>query len=154
MKKLAALVLLVFAAACAKSSTSSNSPAPSAAAATTAPAASASAAPSSTTVKVVDNSSKGKILADSTGRTLYVFDKDKTGSIACKDPCTSTWPPLKFTGTGTPTGTSGLATVSRPEGGKQVTYKDRPLYTYSGDSAAGDTNGDGIGGFWHVVKVS
>jgi predicted lipoprotein with Yx(FWY)xxD motif len=48
---------------------------------------------------------------------------------------------------------SGLGTRHRPEGSTQVTYKNRPLYRYSGDTKAGDTNGDGVGGIWHVAKV-
>jgi hypothetical protein len=41
-------------------------------------------------------------------------------------------------------------------GGQQVTENRAPLYRFSGDQAAGATNGDGInsfGGTWHVVKV-
>lgn len=39
----------------------------------------------------------------------------------------------------------------------QVTYNGFPLYTFAGDSAAGDTNGEGIpqgSGTWHLVQVS
>jgi len=27
-----------------------------------------------------------------------------------------------------------------------------PLYFWIGDSATGDTNGDGVGGVWHIAK--
>ena len=35
----------------------------------------------------------------------------------------------------------------------QVTLDGHPLYHFSGDAAAGDTNGNGIGGIWHVVPA-
>jgi hypothetical protein len=34
----------------------------------------------------------------------------------------------------------------------QVTIDGHPLYTFSGDTAAGDTNGEGIGGVWFVAS--
>jgi hypothetical protein len=39
---------------------------------------------------------------------------------------------------------SGLATETRPGGQVQVTYKGSPLYTFSGDTAPGQSNGVGI----------
>ena len=141
--------VLLVAGACSKSSTPSTSP--SEAPATSAPATSAAAA--STTVKESNNATMGKILTNADGRTLYEFDLDSAGKSACNTGCSDTWPPLTFTGTGTPTGTSGLGTIMREDGKKQVTYNGKPLYIYSGDTKAGDTSGDGIGGKWHVAKV-
>ena len=96
----------------------------------------------------------GQILVDGSGRTLYHFTKDTGTSIACVDKCATTWPPLLAPASGLPTtGPAGgaLATVARPDGGTQVTYNGATLYTYSGDTKAGDTNGQGIGGVWFVV---
>jgi predicted lipoprotein with Yx(FWY)xxD motif len=53
------------------------------------------------------------------------------------------------------TGTVG--TIARPEGTTQVTYNGHPLYLFTGDSAAGQTNGQGVvafGGTWTVVQVA
>ena len=37
-------------------------------------------------------------------------------------------------------------------GGKfQITVDGMPIYSYSGDSSSGDTNGQGIGGIWWVA---
>jgi predicted lipoprotein with Yx(FWY)xxD motif len=141
-----ALLLVAATGACAKSSTT-----------TTAPSASASAAASAAAtgeVKTATNATMGKILTDASGKTLYVFDKDTATTIACVDPCTGTWPPLTTSGPMASPEMSGLGTRQRPDGTTQVAYKNRPLYRYSGDTKAGDTNGDGVGGIWHVAKVS
>ena len=93
----------------------------------------------------------GKILVDGNGRTLYLHDSDTPTQVTCTGGCATIWPPLLATGT-TPTVGPGLditklATVAGPNG-TQVTYHGHPLYTYANDKAAGDTTGQGIGGFW------
>ncbi len=146
-KFLLVLLAVVAAAGCSKSSTTTASPAESA-------APSASAMATTGAVHTATDAKPGKILVDASGRTLYVFDKDTSGTIACTDPCTGTWPPLTVTGAQPSPSMAGLGTVKRPEGTTQVTYKSRPLYRYSGDTKAGDTNGDGVGGIWHAAKVN
>jgi predicted lipoprotein with Yx(FWY)xxD motif len=151
MRKLLMVVpILLVVAACSSNSSSSSSPAPTATTANAKP----TPAMATTTVQVVNNPTKGKILADASGRTLYKFDNDTTGKSNCEATCATTWPPLKFTGTGTPSGTTGLSTITRTDGSKQVAFDGAPLYTSSGDTAAGQTNGDGFAGKWHVVKAS
>ena len=67
-----------------------------------------------------------------------------------------TWPPL----TGAvqaPVGVSlpgPLGMITRTDGTKQVTIKGYPIYIYSGDHSPGQVNGNGMGGAWHVVKIS
>jgi predicted lipoprotein with Yx(FWY)xxD motif len=106
------------------------------------------------TVAVADGD-LGKMLVDADGRTLYLFLADTGSTSTCAGDCASTWPAL--TVTGKPTAADGvdaamLGTSKRPDGGEQVTFDGHPLYTFSGDSAAGDTNGEGIGGVWYVVS--
>jgi hypothetical protein len=58
---------------------------------------------------------------------------------------------------GTGATASDLGTISRSDGTKQVTYAGHPLYYFVGDSAAGQTNGEGNNGFgapWYVVAPS
>ena len=110
------------------------------------------------TVGVADDGSLGKILVDSQGRTLYLFQKDSGTKSACSGACASAWPPLRASGK--PTAGSGakaslLGTTPRSDGKPQVTYNGHPLYGYQGDSKAGDTNGQGINGFgapWYVLS--
>jgi predicted lipoprotein with Yx(FWY)xxD motif len=98
----------------------------------------------------------GAVLVDTAGKTLYHFDHESNGKIACASGCTSTWPPYIVTGQPSAgSGVSGtLGVITRPDGGKQLTYNGMPMYRYAGDQKAGDTNGDGIGGVWHATRLS
>ncbi len=97
--------------------------------------------------------SLGTVLVGPGGRTLYVFLADSGGTSACNGQCTSNWPPLTGAlpalGAGLAAGDFG--SISRGDGTKQVTFHGRPLYNFAGDQAAGQTNGQGIGGKWYVV---
>ena len=100
----------------------------------------------------------GTILVDSTGRTLYLFEKDKGDKSSCSGACASAWPPLTTTSKPKPaTGISAalLGTSARPDGTKEVTYNGHPLYTYAGDAAPGDTTGEGLkqfGAEWYALS--
>jgi predicted lipoprotein with Yx(FWY)xxD motif len=152
------LVVLVLAvpvlAACGDDDSASSTTSAPPAATTTTTEAPASAGP----VTTATNATLGTILVDDTGRTLYVFDADQNGTSACGPGCTTTWPPLLLAaGASLPTSgplSADLKTVTRSDGGAQIAYQNRPLYRFSGDTKAGDTNGDGVGNVWHVVKVS
>ncbi|MET9479694.1 hypothetical protein [Streptomyces sp. NPDC006638] len=132
----------------------------SAAAATSAPrAAEVAASPSASSPAEVTSSKGplGTILFDHKGRTLYVFDKDKTSKSTCEGACATAWPP--FTVTSKPTAGTGvksslLSTSTRSDGKKQVTYHGHPLYRFSGDPQPGNTNGQGVNAFgakWYVM---
>lgn len=63
-----------------------------------------------------------------------------------------------MTGGGKPAAAAGLpgklGTITRPDGGVQVTDNGLPLYTYSGDHKPGQANGQGIQGVWFAVTAS
>jgi predicted lipoprotein with Yx(FWY)xxD motif len=104
------------------------------------------------------NSSLGTILDDSRGFTVYLFKKDSPSKSACTGACASAWPPLRATGkplASPALNASLVSTVPRADGKAQVAYNGHPLYTYSGDSAAGDANGQGVTAFgagWFAVS--
>jgi len=100
--------------------------------------------------KVMD-SSAGKVWADSAGKTLYTFDKDGAGKTNCYDVCAKNWPPFEADAAAAAEGEWTL--VDRKDGARMWAYEGHPLYTYIGDKAAGDVNGDGKGGVWHVARV-
>jgi predicted lipoprotein with Yx(FWY)xxD motif len=102
----------------------------------------------------------GRVLVDARGRTLYLFAKDKGGRSACYGACATYWPPLASTAK--PQAASGvrassLALTKRTDGKRQVTYAGHPLYTFSLDTRAGQTSGQGLtdfGGSWNAVAAS
>ncbi len=109
--------------------------------------------PTGTVVSSTKNAKYGDILVDGQGRTLYEFTPDNgASSPQCGGGCAQTWPPLKASGTPHAEGSAKQSLLGTEAG--QVTYNGHPLYRYSGDSAAGQTNGQGIGGIWYVMGVN
>ena len=102
--------------------------------------------------------SLGRIIVDSHGRTLYLFEKDRNGKSACFGNCTVFWPPLITRGKPHVTGgarASLIGTTKRADGRLQVTYDDHPLYTFVKDKKAGQTNGEGVNAFganWFAIS--
>ena len=97
------------------------------------------------------NTKYGTILVTSSGLALYLDKGDKPPHFACTGGCLSAWPPLKATGTLKAQGAakaSNLSSVKGP-GGKMVTYKGHPLYTFASDSK-GKITGEGVNGFYVV----
>lgn len=112
-------------------------------------------------VRVMDTPALGLVLAAPDGHTLYRFSAETAGgvgTIACEGPCTATWHPLRVPsgdlspvpGPGVP---GSLGEVVRPDGTAQVTWDGSPLYTYAGDTAAGQTSGQGIDHQWSAIRV-
>jgi predicted lipoprotein with Yx(FWY)xxD motif len=97
------------------------------------------------------------VLADANGRTLYWFAPDTATRSACYGSCAAYWPPVKGPATAGPGVTGKLSELTRTGGSAQAAYDGHPLYTYVGDSAPGQANGNGLnlnGGLWHEVPVS
>jgi predicted lipoprotein with Yx(FWY)xxD motif len=120
---------------------------------------------SGATVSARDLPGVGTVLVDSAGRTLYVSDQETAGTIRCVGDCVSLWVPLTVS-TGTIPSAGGgvggvLATLTRPDGGNQVTYGGRPLYTFAPDGGPGKSGGNGVRDsfagtdfVWHAAAVS
>jgi predicted lipoprotein with Yx(FWY)xxD motif len=117
----------------------------------------AAAATSATSVGL-SQSKFGRILVDGHGRSLYLFDRDRNRKSSCYGGCAGEWPPLIVSGK--PHATSGvkaalLGRTKRRDGRWQVTFRGHPLYTFAGDAAKGQTNGEGLddfGGWWYLVS--
>jgi predicted lipoprotein with Yx(FWY)xxD motif len=108
---------------------------------------------SGATVTAKSVGSLGTVLVDSRGFTLYHLDGETATKFVCTGGCAQAWPPLQAKGT--PSGGAGatgtMSTAMRPDGITQVTYDGLPLYTFSGDTAPGQTNGEGVQGVWFAV---
>jgi len=113
----------------------------------------------SPTIGVASNGSLGRILVDSQGRTLYLFQKDTGTKSTCTGACAAAWPPAQANGkpiVGSGLTASKLGTTSSA-GKSQLTYNGHPVYLFSGDSKAGQTNGEGVTAFgaaWYAVNPS
>jgi len=95
------------------------------------------------------------ILTTFNGMTLYEHTTDRVPRSNCTGQCAHAWPPLLSKGMViSTTAIGGKLTVHRTANGKQVEYNGHPLYTYSGDKAPGQVNGQGVGMIWYVVPVA
>ncbi len=100
----------------------------------------------------------GRVVVDSKGRTLYLFEKDRNRRSACYGQCATFWPPLLTDGK--PVARAGarqflLGTTRRANGSQQVTYAGHPLYRFVQDRKPGQTTGEGshaFGAGWDVLS--
>jgi predicted lipoprotein with Yx(FWY)xxD motif len=97
-----------------------------------------------------------RVLTNTKGFTLYAFAPDTSTKSVCNGACATSWPPEKA-----PANASAVkapfAMIKRSGGGMQLTYHGHPLYTFTGDSAPGQNNGNGVnafGGLWHEAPAS
>jgi predicted lipoprotein with Yx(FWY)xxD motif len=154
-------------AACGSSSSASTSPSGSGASAAGTSAAGTSASGTSAagtpgasttgTVRTETVGSVGTILINASGRSLYLYTADKQKATTCTGACAKEWPPLVVSGApvaGSGVTSSMLGTIKDPDGKTQVTYNHWPLYTFAGDSAAGQVKGEGLGGSWFAVTAA
>jgi predicted lipoprotein with Yx(FWY)xxD motif len=111
-------------------------------------------------VKTVDNAKFGTVLVNASGRTLYRFTLDSKGVNHCSSnaTCAKYWPQLLVKAGVTPTAGAGvkaslLGTIKAKSGTRQVTYAGFPLYTFAGDTKAGQVSGQAFQKEWYVVNT-
>jgi predicted lipoprotein with Yx(FWY)xxD motif len=140
--------LVALAAACGSSGNSSSS------SSTSSPAAGKSASAATIAAGLRTKQVGGTtVLTNSKGFTLYTFAPDTPTKSACNGACAATWPPQKASGTVK----SPYTKITRSDGSSQLAFHGHPLYTYTGDSAPGQANGNGLntfGGLWHEAPAS
>ena len=112
------------------------------------------------TVRTAKSKTFGTILVAANGKTLYRYTLDTKGVNRCTGnaACAKYWPQLLIKPTVKPTAGTGasaalLGTIKAAHGMRQVTYAGFPLYIFSGDSAAGQTKGQGFEKQWYVVNT-
>jgi predicted lipoprotein with Yx(FWY)xxD motif len=113
-------------------------------------AASALATGQSGSVVKIRQSSLGRILVDSHGKTLYLWAHDKGRKSTCYGDCATYWPPLLTHGKPVAQGGARkrlVGTTRRSDGRLQVTYAGHPLYYFVQDARPGQTKGEGLTGF-------
>lgn len=90
----------------------------------------------------------GQVLVTLDGMTIYAPKAD----TMCDDACASQWRPVEAPWLANPIGDQWRIT-QREDGLAQWTFADRPLYTFSGDFKAGDTNGIEDSSDWGIVTL-
>jgi len=147
-------VALLAAAACSSGGSSNGSTS------STSASAAGSGSSASSTVITTKTSSGGSFLTNGAGRAVYLFMADSSGKSNCDGACAAAWPPVIAAGQPTAAGgaqASGLSTITRSDGTKQVTYDGHPLYYFEGDTGPGMDKGQGLNGFgalWYLVAPS
>jgi len=155
-----AVALSLTLAACGSSSNGSSSSSQASTATTSAStAATSTTSASSAVVKTASNAKLGStMLVDVQGMTLYRLSGEQNGKFICTSAgCVGAWHPVIAPAGGiSGAGIASLGTVKRPDGTEQVAYNGEPLYTFTGDKAPGEANGEGIKdvGTWNAVSPS
>jgi predicted lipoprotein with Yx(FWY)xxD motif len=118
------------------------------------PAPKTAPAAASATVMISHDAKLGDFLVDGKGMTLYIFTKDTAGVSNCSGGCLKAWPALVATGdlVAGPGVTGKLASITRADGTKQVTYNGMPLYYWASDMKPGDMTGQAVGGVWFLMS--
>lgn len=127
------------------------------------PAGAGAARHPSLTVNVRANATLGEqVLVTSSGRTLYRLKPENARHWLCTSrACRQVWHPLLVGSSKTtlrrgPGVSASLKLVTRPDGKLQVAVNRLPVYTYAGDTRAGQANGQRIrsfGGTWLVLRT-
>jgi predicted lipoprotein with Yx(FWY)xxD motif len=103
------------------------------------------------------------VAVDAHGRTLYALHPETTHHLLCRSrACLAEWLPLTVRSSSVRLARSGgiegrLGLLHRRDGKLQVTLRGMPLYRFTGDSAKGQANGEGLssfGGTWHAVRAA
>jgi len=91
----------------------------------------------------------GPAFVNGAGHAVYTFDGDTTSNRSnCTGQCAAVWPPIVPPAV---TLTSPWASFTRSDGSMQLSYNGEPFYAFSGDSAPGVANGNGVNGF-HLAR--
>lgn len=87
---------------------------------------------------------------DKSNFALYTFDNDTTGVSNCENACLDIWPPLLADDNDI--AISPYSIITRSNGMKQWAINGMPLYFFTPDLTAEDTNGENVNTVWHVAR--
>ena len=108
------------------------------------------------TVGLSDHPTYGKILTDSTGRSLYIQARDvpNTGAVANLGELGRFYPPFYAESVvdGNGINVSEFGYLTRADGKRQTTYRGWPLYYYLNDKAPGDAKSQGANNNTFLAK--
>jgi len=107
-------------------------------------------------ILIANSPDLGLYLTDVSGKTLYTFAKDTSGTSACTGACLAKWPAFNANPVSAPSVLmpADFSVVTRADGVNQTAYMERPLYYFSGDAKPGDRNGQGFNNAWYAANIS
>jgi len=106
-------------------------------------------------ISTVKKASLGTILVGQK-KTVYTLKPTK---VSCTAVCHRVWPEVTLpkgvlhASAGAGVNASRLGIIARAGGVRQVTYEDKALYWFSGDSSVGQANGNGAKDQWGTWSV-
>ncbi|WP_036283290.1 hypothetical protein [Microbacterium luticocti] len=107
------------------------------------------------TVLTVTHTAAGDVVADASGRAVYLYTSDRQGAdrSSCDTACRAAWPPVTTTSTDpqAPGVDAPVGEIPDAGGGYQVTLDGWPLYYFDGDTGPGMIKGQGVGGVWWLL---
>lgn len=106
-------------------------------------------------LETVDAGSITGLITDYRGYAVYGALGETPDNLVCVDDCTNTWIPLapRDAAVSDRLNVADYGVISRPDGTPQVTYKNVPLYLWTGDTEIGITRGSGVAGIWYVLTA-
>lgn len=114
--------------------------------------------PGQTELWAVQSGPLGVVVTDGGGRIVYQSDKDSTTPPAstCIGDCLKTWQPILANDqpvSGLGVDESKIGTVDRPDGAKQITLYNHPLYLHVGENGGlANTGANGAEGVWWAIN--
>jgi predicted lipoprotein with Yx(FWY)xxD motif len=107
-------------------------------------------------VLIAQNTDLGFYLTDTTGKTLYFFTKDTTGTSTCTGSCLAKWPAFSADPVSAPSvlKPSDFSSITRSDGVKQTAFMGRPLYYFADDVKPGEVKGQGFNDVWYIANIS
>jgi predicted lipoprotein with Yx(FWY)xxD motif len=114
--------------------------------------------PGQTELWAVQSGPLGVVTTDGGGRIVYQFDKDSTSppASACVDSCLQNWEPVMANDqpvSGLGVDESKIGTVVRPDGSKQVTLYNHPIYLHKGENGGlANAGANGADGVWWAIN--
>jgi predicted lipoprotein with Yx(FWY)xxD motif len=114
--------------------------------------------PGQTELWAVQSGPLGVVVTDGGGRLVYQFDQDATNppASACVDACLQAWQPILANEqpvSGLGVDESKIGTVVRPDGTKQITLYNHPIYLHKGENGGlANAGANGAEGVWWAIN--
>ncbi|MFD0276924.1 SCO0930 family lipoprotein [Kitasatospora sp. NPDC127111] len=109
-------------------------------------------------VSVTTHPQLGTIVVDGQGMTLYQFAKDPSWPMKsmCEGQCAMTWKPAPVVDASQVKGVDPklIGKLQRSDGTWQLSVNCKPVYTFTGDKAPGDANGNGKDNLWSAINAA